>query len=243
MPRERLHKILAASGFGSRRSCEEIILDDRVTINGETVSVIPAFADGETDRIRVDGKLVKYRPELRVYIMLNKPKGVVTTASDPQNRMTVMKLVDIPGVRLFSVGRLDKETQGLLLLTNDGEMTKTLTHPRYEVEKVYLAHVAGEVDGTVGKRLRDGVYLSEGRAKAKGVKIVKKGRQMSVLEITLTEGKNRQVRRMLAKISLPVKKLTRIKFGPLLLRGVKPGKYRHLSKSEVRQLKMLVKSR
>ncbi|NLX04790.1 MAG: rRNA pseudouridine synthase [Phycisphaerae bacterium] len=238
--KERLQKVLAAAGFGSRRACEEIILAGRVSVNGQPVDTLPVLVDPQTDKIQVDGMRVRIEP--KVYLLLNKPKGVLSTASDPEGRRTVVDLVADVGVRVFPVGRLDKDSEGLVLMTNDGELTKRLTHPRYEVERVYVAHVKGEVEGSIVETMRNGIWLSDGRARAKRIRFIKKSRQESILEVVLTQGMNRQVRRMLAKLGLPVKKLVRVRYGSLDLSGAKPGKYRHLTKKEVGGLKTLVKS-
>jgi len=242
MVKERLQRVLAHAGVASRRSCEQLILDGRVSINGQVVSSVPDLVDSILDRILVDGKKVNISPEEKIYLIMNKPKGVVSTASDERGRKTVLDLLPDGFVRqrVFPVGRLDKDSQGLLLLTNDGDLTKKLTHPRYGVERVYLTQVAGHVDGTIVDRLLKGVWLSEGKAKASHVKIVTRGVKQSLLEITLREGKNRQVRRMLAKLGLPVKKLIRIRMGSLILRGVGVGRARRLTFREVDQLRELV---
>jgi len=231
---------LAAWGLASRRACEQLILDRRVSVNGEVITSIPAFVDPEADKIEVDGRRVKYQP--KVYLILNKPKGVLCTVRDPSGRKTVIDIIGQSGLRVFPVGRLDKDSQGLVLLTNDGELTSRLTHPRYQVERVYLAEVAGSIDAEVVDRLLKGVWLAEGKARAKWAKVVRRGPQRSVIQITLTEGKNRQVRRMLAKLGLRVRKLDRVRFGPLTLTGVKPERFRPLTHAELRKLKKLVKS-
>ncbi len=238
----RLQKVLAEAGVASRRVCEEIILEGRVDVNGEQVNSLPIFVDPGADTIKVDGKKVKIRPLAKVYLMLNKPKGVVSTAKDDRGRRTVLHYVpaELAQVRLFPVGRLDIDSQGLILLTNDGELTKKLTHPRYGVKRVYSAEVGGHVDGKIVEQLLRGVWLAEGKAKASAVKIIHRGSGRSVLEITLHEGKNRQIRRMCAKIDLPIKKLTRICMGNLELRGIGVGKIRLLNKDEIRNLKKLV---
>jgi len=240
MGRERLQKILAEAGVASRRACEELIVSGYVQVNGEVFDTLPAFADADTDDIRVHGRRVRIAP--KTYIMMYKPKGYVTTAHDPQGRKTVMVLLGDMHMRLFPIGRLDRDTEGLLMLTNDGELAKRLTHPRYGVERVYRVHVQGEFTGEQSQKLRQGVWLSDGKAKAEHVKIIKRNRRESILELILTEGKNRQVRRMLARLEFPVKKLVRIRFGPIVLRGVKLGNYRYLEKSELAKLKEVLKS-
>jgi pseudouridine synthase len=242
MVKERLQKLLSRAGVGSRRACEKLILDGHITVNNEPVMSLPVLVDPEIDRVSIDGKTVAVSPEGKIYAMLNKPKGVVCTASDELGRKTVLDLLPKGAIRerIFPVGRLDKDSQGLLLLTNDGELTKKLTHPSYGVERVYLTEVAGRVDGTLVENLLKGVWLAEGKAKASRVKIIKRGNARSVLEITLREGKNRQVRRMLAKLGLPVRKLTRIRMGPLVLKGIGVGRIRRLTPVEVATLKELV---
>ncbi len=237
-----MQKLLSRAGVGSRRACEKLILDGHIAVNNELVISLPVLVDPEEDRVAIDGKPVRISPEGKIYAMLNKPKGVVCTASDEHGRKTVLDLLPKGAIRerIFPVGRLDKDSQGLLLLTNDGELTKKLTHPSYGVERVYLTEVAGHVDGTIVEEMLKGVWLAEGKAKASRVKIVKRGSTRSVLEITLREGKNRQVRRMLAKLGLPVRKLTRIRMGPLTLKGIGIGRIRRLTPAEITSLKELV---
>ncbi len=242
MVKERLQKLLSRAGVGSRRACEQLILDGRISVNGEPVISLPVLVDPKEDRILLDGKAVKISPEAKIYVMLNKPKGVVCTASDEQGRTTVLDLLPEGAIRerIFPVGRLEKDSQGLLLLTNDGELTKKLTHPSYGVERVYQTEVVGRVDGTVAENLLKGVWLAEGKAKVSRVKIIKKGSTRSLLEITLRESKNRQVRRMLAKLGLPVRKLARIRMGSLVLKGIGIGRARRLTPRELTELRQLV---
>ncbi len=245
MVKERLQKVLSRAGVGSRRACEQLILDGHVTVNNEPVSSLPILIDPETDRVAIDGKSIKIAPEGKIYLMLNKPKGVVSTAKDERGRKGVLDLLPAGAIRerVFPVGRLDMESQGLLLLTNDGELTRKLTHPSFGIERVYVAEVEGHADGTIVEKLLHGVWLAEGKAKASRIKIVKRGTKRSVLEVTLREGKNRQVRRMLAKLGLPVRKLTRIRMGSLELRGIGVGRVRPLTRSELVELKQLVKEK
>ena len=231
----RLQKVLAAAGFGSRRRCEELILDGLVQVNGKTVSTLPVLTDPQNDRIQVGSRVLKR--QAKVYIMLNKPKGVICALLDPDDKPTVRDLLVGVGQRVFPVGRLDAQSQGLVLMTNDGELTQRLTHPKYGVPKVYVAQVKGKATGQMVATLKSGVRLSEGLARASGVKIVRRGNDRSTLEITLREGRNRQVRRMLAKVGHPVQRLTRVKIGPLSLRGVKTGRFRPLSAIELKNLK------
>jgi pseudouridine synthase len=242
MVKERLQKLLARAGIASRRACEQLILDGRISVNKTVVMTLPVMVDAEHDVVSIDNKFVNLSPERKIYLLMNKPKGVVCTAKDEKGRKTVLDLLPPAAThqRVFPVGRLDKESQGLLLLTNDGDLTKKLTHPRYGIERVYIAEVAGRADGTTVDALINGIWLSEGKAKANRVKIIKRGSERSLLEITLNEGKNREVRRMLAKLSLPVKKLTRIRYGSLLLQGAGIGKVRKLTTAEIKVLKEVV---
>jgi 23S rRNA pseudouridine2605 synthase len=227
---ERLQKVLAATGWGSRRVCEELIAAGRVTVNGERAE-LGRRVDVETDRIEVDGAPVGVRPGL-VYYLLNKPAGVVTTAKDTHGRPTVVELV--PGEpRVFPVGRLDADTEGLLLLTNDGDLANRVAHPRHGVDKEYLAEVAG---GTVPagaiRRLREGVELDDGVTAPAQVSQPQPG----VLRITIHEGRNRQVRRMCEAVGHPVRRLVRTRIGPLSDRTLPPGAWRPLTDSERKAL-------
>jgi 23S rRNA pseudouridine2605 synthase len=227
---ERLQKVLATRGWGSRRVCEELIAEGRVTVDGE-VAVLGRRVDPEVDRIEVDGVPIGAKPGL-VYYLLNKPRGVVTTASDPQGRPTVVELVpDEP--RVYPVGRLDVDTEGLLLLTNDGDLAQRLTHPSHGVEKEYLATVAGGrvAQGKI-RALRDGIELDDGMTAPAQVSQPDDG----VLRITIHEGRNRQVRRMCEAIGHPVDRLVRVRIGTLTDRTLKPGQWRELERSELNAL-------
>lgn len=239
---ERLQKVLANAGVASRRHCEELILEGRVKVNGAVVKTLGTKADPEKDKIEVNGKLLKLQAS-KIYLMLNKPAGYVTTANDPQGRPTVIDLVSDAGVRVYPVGRLDFDTEGLLLLTNDGEITYALTHPKHEVGKTYHALVQGVPDPDKLKRFQKGLRLADGLTAPAGVKPVKKVRGNTWLEITIYEGRNRQVRRMCETIGHPVIKLKRIKLGFLTLDKLEEGKYRQLTKEEVGKLKQLVKEK
>ncbi|HVF76519.1 MAG TPA: pseudouridine synthase [Acidimicrobiales bacterium] len=226
---ERLQKVLARVGFGSRRVCEDLIAEERVTVNGE-VAVLGRRVDLDTDRVEVDGHPVGIKPGL-VYYVLNKPRGVVTTAADTHGRPTVVELVpDEP--RVFPVGRLDADTEGLLLLTNDGELTHRLTHPSFGVEKEYVAEVEGHPTPAEVRRLREGVELEDGMTAPAKVALG----DTNVLRITIHEGRNRQVRRMCEAVGHPVTRLVRIRIGPLTDRRLKPGEWRALTLEEVRAL-------
>jgi 23S rRNA pseudouridine2605 synthase len=236
---ERLQKVLASRGWGSRRICEELIAAGRVTVNGE-VAQLGRRVDTEHDHVEVDGAPVGIRPEL-VHYLLNKPAGVLSTASDPQGRRTVVQLVpDEP--RVFPVGRLDADTEGLLLLTNDGELANRLAHPSHGVEKEYLATVAthgGPVSAGAIRRLREGVELDDGPTAPARVSQPSPG----VLRITIHEGRNRQVRRMCEAVGHPVTRLVRTRIGPLRDRRLRPGTWRHLTAAEVRDLARAISTR
>lgn len=240
MSKERLQKVLAQAGLGSRRACEQAIRDGRVQVNRETVSDLPVLVDIEQDRIHFDGRIVRFEP--KVYYMLNKPEGVLCTALDPDGRKRAIDLMQGVKQRLFPVGRLDADSQGLLLMTNDGELAEKLTHPRYGVAKTYAVVVEGRITGDEVKALCDGVWLSEGRAAASRVKIVRKGPRTSLIEVVLREGRNRQVRRMLARIGHKVRRLTRVRMGPLVLKGVGAGKYRPLTAREIATLRRSIRT-
>ncbi len=228
-PPERLQTILARAGFGSRRASEALIAAGRVRVNGE-VAALGDRADPETDRIEVDGTGVGIRPGL-VHYLLNKPAGVVTTASDPQGRPTVVGLVPAEP-RVFPVGRLDADTEGLLLLTNDGELAHRLTHPSFGVDKEYLAGVDGRPTRGALRRLREGVELEDGPTAPAKVSLV--GDRL--LRITIHEGRKRQVRRMCEAVGLPVRRLVRVRIGPIADRRLAPGEWRALEPDEIRAL-------
>jgi 23S rRNA pseudouridine2605 synthase len=233
---ERLQKVLARAGFGSRRISEELIADGRVTVDGE-VAELGRRVDIERDRIEVDGVPVSVRPGL-VHYLLNKPTGVITTADDPQGRPTVVDLVPTEP-RVFPVGRLDMDTEGLLLLTNDGDLAHRLTHPSFGVEKEYLAEVEGEPGRAAMRRLRDGVELDDGpTAPAKASLLAP-----NMVKLTIHEGRNRQVRRMCDAVGHPVTRLVRTRIGPLAERRLKPGQWRELTLDEVRALELAVARR
>lgn len=237
MPRERIQKILAAAGFGSRRSCEQLVLDGRVSINGQTLHELPALADPATDRIAVDGKLV--RAEQTVYYLLNKPPGVLCTNNDPSGRTRACDLLRGVRERIFPVGRLDADSMGLLIMTNDGALAQKLTHPRYGVPKTYRAEIAGVPTEADLARLRTGVWLSEGKTAPAQVRIVHRQRDHAILEITLREGRNREIRRMLAKLGHNVRRLVRIGVGKLSIHKLGVGAYRKLTPDEIKYLRAL----
>jgi 23S rRNA pseudouridine2605 synthase len=230
---QRLQKVLAAAGIASRRACEELIAAGRVTVNGE-VAELGSRCDPTSDVVEVDGERVNVDPE-RVYVLLNKPRGVVTTADDPHGRPTVVDLVELPQ-RLFPVGRLDQDTEGLLLLTNDGELTHRLLHPSFEVERVYVALVPGPVRKAVLRQLREGVELEDGLARARRVHVLGEERGKALVELTLAEGRNREVRRMLGAVGLPVERLARVAYGGVELGELRQGNWRFLTQAEIGRL-------
>jgi 23S rRNA pseudouridine2605 synthase len=230
---QRLQKLLARAGFGSRRACEELISAGRVTVDG-AVARLGARADPSTQRIELDGVPVVVRDDL-VYYLLNKPTGVVTTADDPQGRGTVVELVPREP-RVFPVGRLDVDTSGLLVLTNDGELAQLLTHPRHGVPKTYLAEVDGVPGGGALRTLRRGVFLDDGPTAPAAVRVVQRRGAGAAVEITIHEGRTRQVRRMFDAVGHPVRRLVRTRIGPLHDRTLPPGAWRALRSREVRAL-------
>jgi len=234
MGEQRLQKVLAAAGVGSRRRCEELILEGVVRVNRKVVDKLPAFVDSERDVITVDGK--KIRAERKVYFLLNKPEGVICTNFDPEGRKKAIDIVQ-SGERIFCVGRLDANTTGLIILTNDSELANRLTHPRYGLAKSYVVRVKGEVDGERIERLKKGIWLAEGKTGRSSVKILKRSGKESLIEVRIRQGLNRQIRRMLAKVNLPVKSLKRTRIGKLNARGLGVGKFRPLTKAEVAYLK------
>lgn len=231
---ERLQKILAAAGVDSRRKCEELILSGMVRVNKRVVDTLPAFADAEKDVISVDGKRVY--GERKVYFLLNKPKGVICTSSDPQGRRKAIDLIPAKE-RVFCVGRLDTDTSGLIILTNDTEMANRLTHPRYEVSKTYLVRVKGEISGEAAERLKRGIWLAERKAEHTVVKVLKRGAKESLLEITIRQGLSRQIRMMFARAGLPVRAVRRSHIGRISDKGLGVGQFRMLSEAEVSYLK------
>lgn len=234
----RLQKVLAQAGVASRRASEEMIEEGRVEVNGEIVNRQGMRVDPNTDEIRVDGSRI---PTARrhLYVVFNKPRGVVSTMDDPQGRQTLVDYVDYR-TRLFHVGRLDTDTEGLLLLTNDGEFTHRMTHPSYEVPKVYLVECEGRIENQALKRLKKGVTLTDGPASADQVKLVSRVEARSMVEITLHEGRNRIVRRMFDAIGHPVRRLSRIQIGPVRLGRLKVGESRELTRKELGELLDLV---
>lgn len=230
---ERLQKVLAQAGVASRRKSEELILEGHVSVNGEIVRELGVKVDPATDEITVAGKPIA--KESLIYILLNKPRGVVTTASDPQGRKTVVQLVEVPQ-RVYPVGRLDLDTSGLLLLTNDGALANGLMHPRHEVDKRYRTGIAGFISDSSIEQLEKGVLLEDGMTAPAKVKLLKRTEAGSLFDIVIHEGRNRQVRRMCEAVGHPVKTLQRVQLAFLTLGTVKPGSWRLLTTAEVHRL-------
>jgi pseudouridine synthase len=234
VPEERVQRALARAGFGSRRGCEELIVEGRVTVNG-TVATLGDRLDPETDSVAVDGVTVNLDPNVRYYA-LHKPSGVVTTMKDPQGRPDIRSLLPEEGPRVFPVGRLDRDSEGLLLLTNDGELGNRLLHPKYAIEKEYLAEVDGIPTGRQIARIRRGVELDDGMAKPTSARLVAASGARGAVRLTMTEGRKREVRRLLAEVGLPVTRLVRLRVGPVKLGDLEPGAVRELSPAEIRAL-------
>ena len=235
----RLQKVMAAAGIGSRRACEKMIEEGRVSVNDEVVLEQGRRVDPETDIIRVDTLRINTAAG-NVYLAMNKPRGYVTAMSDPEGRPTVGDLVADRVERLFHVGRLDADTEGLLLLTNDGELAHRLSHPSYEVPKTYLAEVLGPMARDVGKRLREGVQLEDGIVRVDSFKLIDSTSNKVLVELVLHEGRKHIVRRALAEVGHPVQQLVRTAVGPVQLGSQKPGKIRVLTRDELAGLFALV---
>ncbi|MHB1399886.1 MAG: pseudouridine synthase [Trichloromonadaceae bacterium] len=235
--KERLQKIIAAAGLASRRQAEEWISAGRVRLNGR-IATLGESADVQSDRIEVDGQALR-GPAASIYLLLNKPSGYVTSLNDPQGRPLVTDLVKEVGARVYPVGRLDLTTEGLLLLTNDGELANHLAHPRHQVEKTYLVRVRGVLADADRQRLEQGVLLEDGMTAAAKISRVRAVGQHSWFELTIHEGRNRQVRRMCEAVGYPVSRLKRVRLAFLTLDELQPGQFRYLSRQEVARLKAL----
>jgi 23S rRNA pseudouridine2605 synthase len=232
---ERLNKFLAHAGLGSRRHCEELIVAGRVTIDGHVVRELGTKVDPETQEVSVDGKVLAV--ERPAYWLVNKPPGYLCTNHDPAGRPLAVNLVEHVPQRVFTVGRLDEDSEGLLLLTNDGDLANRLMHPRFGVEKTYLVQVAGKPEREELAQLLKGVWLSDGHVKAKRVKRLKSQGESTWLEIVLSEGKNREIRRMLARLHHKVMRLRRTAIGPIELGRLRSGKSRPLKAEELARLR------
>jgi len=233
MAEERLQKILARAGVASRRKCEEIIAAGRVTVDGKVVATMGAKADPERQEITFDGERIGFSP--RRYFAVYKPLGVVSTTRDPHGRPKVTDLVHGVRERLFAVGRLDADSEGLMILTNDGAFAERVTHPRYQVPRTYLVEVDGELDARVSRKLRDGVRIDieQRPARARRVRVLKSNARRSLVELSITEGRKRVVRRMFAALGHPVRSLKRTAIGNIRLGRMKPGSVRRLDPAEV----------
>ena len=227
----RLQRVLAAAGLGSRRACEQLIEEGRVEVDGKKVVVQGMRVDPKKAVIKVDGLRIASAPD-HVYLVLNKPKGVVSTMSDPEGRPSLQEYVGDREARLFHVGRLDQDTEGLILLTNDGDLAHRLSHPSFGVEKTYLAEVTGPVARDVGKRLKQGVELEDGLVQVDSFRLVSQVGSRVMVEVKLHEGRKHVVRRMLTEVGHPVTQLGRTALGPISLGNLKPGTQRKLSQQE-----------
>lgn len=229
---ERLQKIIARAGVTSRRNAEKLILEGKVTVDGKVITELGAKADAQKNKIRVEGKLLKF-DEKKIYILLNKPRGYICTAKDERGRKTVLDLLTGISERVYPVGRLDLNSEGLLLLTNDGELMNALIHPKFKIAKTYRARISGELTEEKLDKLRAGIELEDGLTAPAEIFWLEE----NLVEITIHEGRNRQIRRMFAAIGCDVKKLKRIKFANLTLDSVKVGKFRRLVPAEIKNLK------
>ena len=236
--RIRIQKYLAEIGIASRRAIEEMIIEGRISVNRELVASLPCFVDPQVDDIRVDGR--KIRPKAghgKKYVLLNKPRGVVCTQKDPDGRPCAVDLVPDLGSRIYCVGRLDAESTGIILLTDDGDLTQRLTHPSYGVVKTYVVTVDGRLSAEQIAELKAGSYLDGKRTKPTAVKVLRKSPAQSLLEIRLTEGRNREIRRILARLGHKVRRLRRVAIGPVTDKGLKIGHFRLLRPAEVAKLR------
>ena len=227
---ERLHKLLAHAAIASRRACEALIREGRVKVDGRVVREMGVRVDPRRQEIRFDDTPVRF--EKRVAFALHKPKDVLCTNADELGRMRVIDLMKIVSLRIYPVGRLDKDSEGLIIVTNDGQLALRLTHPRYGVEKVYEVWVSGLVTDEALKRLRKGVWLAEGRTRLEEVRIVARHREETHLRVAVAEGRNREIRRVMAKVGHQVKRLLRTTVGPVTLGSLEPGRYRPLTEEE-----------
>jgi 23S rRNA pseudouridine2605 synthase len=233
MSKERLQRILAAAGVDSRRKCEELILQGAVRVNGKIVDTLPAFADADEDEITVDGRRI-HKPK-KVYFLLNKPKGVICTNNDPAGKRKAIDLIDT-NVRIFCAGRLDTETTGAIILTNDSVLADRLMHPRYSIEKTYLTVVKGKITSEAVEKLKKGVWLSEGKTSPMKIKVLKASEKESQLEIRLKFGLNREIQRIMAKLGYKVISLKRTHIGRISIERMSVGSYRTLTESEIKYI-------
>ncbi len=241
MVQERIHKCLARAGVASRRSVERMIREGRVRLNNKTLNELGTIIDSEKDVVFVDGKQIAIEDDLaeeRVYFLLNKPAGVISTAKDDRDRSTVTHLIRGAGAsRIYPVGRLDYDAEGALILTNDGELTNMLLHPKKKIPKVYMVKVKGTPTEANLDLLRRGIYLEDGPTGPSKITVIKKAKVNTWVEVILTEGKNRQIKRMFWRIQNPVQKLIRTQFAGIGVEGLKPGQFRSLTKRELTYLR------
>jgi 23S rRNA pseudouridine2605 synthase len=238
MAEERLQRALARAGFGSRRTCEALIVRGSVRVNGR-VATLGDKVDPARDEVTLEGAPVNLDPDAR-YLKLNKPGGVVTTMRDQRGRPDIRRLLPSEGPRVFPVGRLDRETEGLLLLTNDGDLANRLLHPSFEIEKEYLAEVTGTPTPEQLRRVRSGVELEDGPARARSLRLVDARGGRAQLALVIAEGRKREVRRLLAAVGLPVTRLVRVRVGPVRLGRLRPGQVRELTAEELLELQRVV---
>jgi pseudouridine synthase len=234
----RLQKFLAYAGIASRRASEKLILDGRVQVNGKVVKELGVKIDSDVDEIKLDGNICSIKQH-HLYILMNKPIGIVTTVKDPFGRPAVIDLLKGLKERVYPVGRLDKDTEGLLILTNDGELTYKLTHPKHEIEKTYLAFVKGRIGNQQIRLFEKGIKLEDGFAAPASVRIIKFEDEYTIIEIKIHEGKKRQIRRMCKAVGNPVIYLRRTQIGMLSLKGLKPGQWRFMTPKEIEYIKNL----
>ncbi len=233
----RIQKMLAEAGVASRRACEEMVADARVRVNRKLVTELPCFVDPDADKVTVDGRSIHRSTEPKMYVLLNKPKGVVCTNSDPSGRTRAIDMVSEIPRRLFCVGRLDADSTGVIVLTDDGEFANRISHPRYGLAKTYVVEVDGFVKGDAIETLKAGMYIDGKRTSGAAVRVIKRSKTHTLLEIRLTEGRNREIRRMLARLGYKVRSLRRTAIGPITDRGIKTGKHRVLTDKEVKALR------
>jgi 23S rRNA pseudouridine2605 synthase len=238
LPGERLQKVLAAAGIASRRECEQLILEGRIEVDGTVVNELGTRVEVGKQDIRVDGE--RLLQAKLIYFAVHKPEGVVSTTRDPSGRPRVIDLLPPDTPRVFNVGRLDMASEGLILVTNDGELANQLTHPRHGVEKIYHVQVAGFPDADAIRQLRDGMHLAEGFAKIQRVKIKSRRKRSTILEMVLDEGRNREIRRLLARVGHKVQRLVRVAVGPVRLGELPAGAVRPLTREEVKALRNAV---
>jgi len=233
---ERIQKILAKAGVASRREAEKMVLEGRVMVNGSVIDTLGFKADPAKDHIKVDGKRLPHF-ESKIVLLLNKPKGYLSTVEDPRGRPTVMDLIKRVKERVYPVGRLDFDAEGLMILTNDGDLAHRLSHPRFSIPRTYLAKVSGIPDDKKLNRLKRGVVLEDGRAKAVFILTLRQGEKNSWVRVVVAEGRNHLVKRMFMAIGHPVLKLKRVAFGPIQLGPLPPGQFRYLTPEEIDKLK------